>query len=398
MNLNRTKSIFGRRNGILIWTLVFLFAGVSGEASAQPIKTKYGKSGGSENLLSVNGTSAFIRLVEQRGFTTATRNRLTPETEKYDTIIWFVSDQDNINSSTEEHLEYWIQGDDRLLIIVNRDFDAAVFYWEKQLATASAENKELIKRQLANAKFEERQIKREDIQSYWFDFETSQTRKRVEKFRGPWSRHFDNKAAEIFLQSKILPSSSVFSPEYSTGNLLESQDGESIIMEVEVDEYYENRVIVVANGSFLLNMPMANPAHRDLATQLADQCVGKVLVLESSVEGINVSDNQPDDAEKTFWSWVQREPMNIIVPQMLLLCVVYLFAFYPTHGRPKKIKEKTNADFSYHVEALGELYQRSGDEKFAINLIKSYQAVAKKENPAESPVTPKEKDKNDPSR
>ena len=79
--------------------------------------------------------------------------------------------------------------------------------------------------------------------------------------------------------------------------LLESDEG-LLVGRVSRPNWDGSQVIVVANGSFLLNLPLINHQHRMLAGRLIQQCGQRgqnVAFLESGPGGVRISDR---DSEK----------------------------------------------------------------------------------------------------
>ena len=132
-------------------------------------------------------------------------------------------------------------------------------------------------------------------------------------------------------------------------------------------------IFIVCNGSFFQNFGLVNSANQKLASKIADQCEGKVLVLQSGPEPILVTDSLAP--EQNGWAWLQKRPMRDIVPFFLLLATFTFFAVFPIHGRPKRIRLRPEKTFANHIQATGLLLKSSKDrdgDQWAKKTIKKY--------------------------
>jgi len=204
-------------------------------------------------------------------------------------------------------------------------------------------------------------------------------------------------------------------------------DDEPLIVEEYYDDEYgygdgdaephvpDSQILVVANGSFLLNLPLVNPRHRLLAGELIEQCKRdyqeelQVAVLETGPYGAPVYLEEPD-LLPSYLKLLTVWPLNVILLHALGLGILACFFFAPIFGRPidRRIQtmvegrpifvsigsETTGpSDFGRHIEALGELMSRTGDIHYAHARLQHYEqhvrrdsGVSHKKPPP--PVTP----------
>ena len=98
----------------------------------------------------------------------------------------------------------------------------------------------------------------------------------------------------------------------------------------------EGQLIVVTNGSFLLNLPLVNHEHRKLAGHLIEACQpgSKVAFLES---GRGARRYGPDGLAK------QSPPASrehvLLAAHWCVLGLVYCFCIFPIFGRPKSLPD-----------------------------------------------------------
>jgi hypothetical protein len=182
--------------------------------------------------------------------------------------------------------------------------------------------------------------------------------------------------------------------------------GDEGILYVE-DEYYDDyygywsdsQIFVVSNGSFLLNLPLVNRQHRMLAGKLIEECETggrlNVAVLESGPSGVPVYDEEPKP--HSYLELLRTYPTNVILLHALGLGLLFCFVFFPIFGRPierslKKIEQGTpiyaslasettgTSDFGKHVEALGEMMERTKEQQYAEARLQHYQQHVKRDS------------------
>ena len=154
-------------------------------------------------------------------------------------------------------------------------------------------------------------------------------RKRGSKSRRGW---FPPEDFEVLLDTEVGPIVSRHTPPYSE----------------------DSQIILVENGSFLLNLPLMNHEHRKLAGELV-AAVGEgrsVVFLESGPGGPPID---PPPTDSSLWTLFQGWPLGAILLQLGVVGIIFCFARWPIFGRPKQPAGASTTDFSYHVAAVGEL-------------------------------------------
>ncbi len=161
--------------------------------------------------------------------------------------------------------------------------------------------------------------------------------------------------------------------------LLQSE-GEPIITRVQDGGFRSgSQILVVANGSFLLNLPLVNHEHRKLAGRLIEASgqPGRVAFLESGPNGPRVYAEEPGTGMPTGLEALVIWPIGCILMHLAVAGILYCFAKYAIFGRPKELPPDTASDFRKHVDALGELLQRSRDMQFASERLSQYQQTVR---------------------
>ena len=203
----------------------------------------------------------------------------------------------------------------------------------------------------------------------WFTFDNAPNHRKVRSLDSSESCHegVDPGKLEIELNGRMKPAA-------DADVLLESK-GDMIVSRRYVGE---SRMFVVANGSFLLNLPLVNHEHRRLAGKLVEQ-IGPnpqtVVFLESRYHDppILSSDSMSGaGCAEIFSIW----PTNWILIQLAIVGIIFCFWKMPIFGPTQQAKRRSSSDFGRHVDAVGELLELSGDEAFAHERLRQYRQAA----------------------
>jgi hypothetical protein len=328
------------------------------------VDTHYGQRQGPGPTESVNGTSVLGEMFSRAGHTVYSWHFLSPRLrERADCIVWFPDDYQPPAANVRQWLEAWLADKPgRTLIYVGRDFDAGLFYWKKVLPSAPPVQTPLIQGEIA---FEQSRIggqrsnlpTKEDCE--WFALDSTVKSRQVKTLAGDpaWLEGVDPAKVEIELKSRLAPSE-------NAKILLASKD-DALVSGIP---WQNSRLIVVANGSFLLNVPLVNREHRKLAGKLIDE-IGppgrKVVFLESGSGGPPIRDKDPTLGSPTGLEIFNLWPTNWILLHLSAAGVLFCFVRWPIFGRPRRLKRVAESDFGRHIAAEAELLKRSGDRTYA---------------------------------
>jgi hypothetical protein len=314
-------------------------------------------------------------------------------------IVWFADDHNAPEVKAIERLEAWLaQGTDRKLIYVGRDYDAAVEYWRTMLASAPEEERIDLKRMLADALTRhdsQRAAESSRTQCEWFTIENRQQRT-PSRITGSLCDGIDVDQLDLRLQSTVVPPATdgagfssqhgfVSHDTYFDTSLLQTDD-HPFVFSLWKLAWSRGMVVVVTNGSFLLNLPLTNDANRRLAVAFADEFITdqEVLFLENQgpVE-ISISDY----ASHSQWGWISQPPLRHIVPHLLAWCLVFCFVLFPIFGRPRRIRKPATTHFSDHIRALARLLSRAELDRDCEQWIQQYQRRIGQTSPNSSKTT-----------
>lgn len=357
-------------------TALLCLAAFAGFARAgEDLETTYGRRSGRGAMTSVNGTAVLAKMFEEAGHKVTSWEPLSPRVKEADVIVWFPDDFHAPSAEVRTWLETWL-GDrpGRTLIYVGRDFDAAPWYWEKVKARASTEDLPAVQSRLdaAKAAFESaREVIPDEEFCPWFKIDGQAQPRKVHTLEGEWADDLDQDAVEIELVGRL--------PPLRPAKVLLESEGDKLVSRIEIGKY-RNQLLVVTNGSFLLNAMLVNHEHRKLAGKLIE-AVGRppkdVVFLETAQPQIRQTDPQwdiPTGLEATNYY-----PMNWILLHFAAVGIILCFWRWPIFGRPLPSAPPGTSDFGKHVDALAGLLRRSRDRAFAMARLKQYRQKIKKE-------------------
>lgn len=341
------------------------------------IETEYGRRA---NTKSVNGASVLGDMFAEAGHQVASWPWLSPRLQnEADVIVWFPDDFEAPAPNVRNWLEAWLRArPGRTLIYVGRDFDAAPAYWEYIRQGTQGTQYAEISRKLADAKNEfllRRGAQSPIADAEWFEVDLQPQPRDVRSLEGrsEWLADVDPAKVEIKLHSRLLPA--------DDAEVLLASAGDALVTR---QEFGKSQLIVVANGSFLLNLMLVNHEHRKLAGHLID-AVGppqkNVYFLDSTSRHARIYQEDPRPASGNPLQRILHPPLDSIALQLTLLGLLFAWSRLPIFGIPKKVEAPRLADFGQHVVALGELLSKTHDESYARERLEAYQQSVRHDVP-----------------
>jgi len=375
---------------VQVFLLASLFGLIAG--CSEEIETSYGRRQGPTASASINGTAVLGSMFEQAGHSVFSWRTLSPKLhERADCIVWFPDDFQPPSEDVRKWLHSWLSAESgRTLIYVGRDFDAEGWYWAKVEPDAyrATEASDAPSGRLAEARRQLTQVRQrknaadrvfrqargnipesEDCQ--WFTVDGTYQPRKVQTLDGNarWLQGIVPEKVEMELNGRI-------SAPFWADVLLESE-GDVLVSREWNDG---SQLIVVANGSFLLNVSLVNHEHRKLAGKLIDE-VGPpsktVVFLESDADGPPISDEDPSATAPTPWDVVTVAPACWIFLHFVVVGVVFCFSRWPIFGLARELPPDSPSDFGKHIQALAELLQRCGDRAYAMTRLLHYRQTTK---------------------
>jgi hypothetical protein len=319
---------------------------------------------------SVNGTAVFAEMFEQAGHRVFSWGVLSPRlSEHADCIVWFPDSFDWPSDEVREWLEQWLQEQGgRTLIYVGRDFDAGLWYWEKIEPDVPDDQKAEFQRRKTSAQteFHSRRMGIPSGDAGWYHIDQKRDPRNVRSLHGnpDWLEGVDPTKLEIELQGRVHPS--------DDAEVLLESEGDMLI---STEPFGESGLIVVANGSFLLNLALVNREHRKLAGRLVHQTGPPrktVVFLESGPAGPEILENDPSLAPPSGLEIFNVWPTSWVLLHLAVAGIIFCFSRYPIFGRPFAPQMRGTADFGKHVEALGKLVARCRETNYAVTRLSEY--------------------------
>jgi hypothetical protein len=339
------------------------------------VETQYGFRRGPLGTESVNGTGVLSDMFADAGHNVSSWHYLSPRLqERADCIVWFPNDYKPPTAKVRKWLEAWMAAKSgRTLIYVGRDFDAAPIYWQKVASGAPASQKTLVQGELS---FQQSRVNgergtlptKEDCD--WFTLDSTVKSRPATVLEGvlEWLEGIDPSKTEIELNSTITP------PD--AAKVLLSSKNDALVSSAT---FQGSRLIIVANGSFLLNLPLVNHEHRKLAGKLIDE-IGppkkNVVFLESPPGGPPLRDKDPTLGSPTGMEIFHVWPTNWILLHFAAVGVIFCFMRWPIFGHPRRVKHVSESDFGRHIAAEAELFKRSGDRTYAAARLLHYRQLS----------------------
>jgi hypothetical protein len=395
---NKTQSLALPLAGIFIAVVLIVAGAILAGRRNEKLLTAYGRRRGTDYARSVNGTAVLADLFKRAGHRVTTFGRFSPKLKSADVIVWFPS---NFAAPTAEQcafLEEWLAEatEDRTVVYVGRDYDAAVDYWSRIVADLPEklmpENQtdEALRRQAearAAAAADRAQLPAQE-DARWFTLVRDAKPRRVNELAGPWAEGIDPQAANIRLEGRLAKPAGGAKPaddqDVLKFNPLLSSGNDPLIARVTKDEWNtvgsKGQILVVANGSFLLNYPLVNHEHRKLAARLIEDCgsPGRVVFIEAGEDGPKVLDKEPASGIPSPLDLLKVWPLNAILLHLVILGILLCLARSPIFGRPRELAAESPTSFGKHVGALGELLARSQDRHYAQSRLAQYRQLGQR--------------------
>ena len=337
-----------------------------GSVNAHALESGYGGSMGS----SVNGTGALAALLRKQGHNVRTAWRLTAELAGWaDVIVRFSFAPGPPDRQEARWYDDWLESrPERALVYVVRDYDAQEEYWKLVLEQLSGSPDEERRKQAeANldrarnwvARLPDKAEQPAESESWFAVDRAADPPRRCRSLGGPWAEDVDAASAGLTVHEPL---------KAGRDEILLTGDGEILALEWEVDR--GSRVLAIANGSFLLNLPLVNPARRPLAGRVAEW-IGAEPRRVAFVEGpllLGESELPP-----TLIDLVTRiKSFRWVALHLGLFGLLACLARAPRLGRPSPDAPSDADRPAAHAEAVGALLERSRGAATARDLLETY--------------------------
>lgn len=377
-------------SGVALAILLIAIGALLGRRRDEQLPTAYGRRRGSEAGRSVNGTAVLAEMFRRQGNRVTTMTRFSPKLEQFDVVVWFPDDFKPPSQERRQYLEDWLaNGSGRTVVYVGRDYDASISYWQRMAPAAPpAQADEALRRGAEARSAWEAARSRMPEKEYagWFTVRRDEKPRKVDSLSGPWSEGIDPQKTNIQIEGRLtIPSlldsqPSQGEPDAGDFESLLASGPDALVTRIHDDKWVGEQIIVVANGSFLLNYALVNHEHRKLAAKLVEECGSdrKVVFIESGPEGPPILKKEPTGGFPTALALLKVWPLNAILLHLSVLGIVLCLARSPIFGRPRELPADSPADFGKHVAALGQLLARTKDRNYAQARLLQYRQLGQR--------------------
>ena len=305
-----------RRRGLGPAALAAVLCLTAAAGCGPRIEHEYGKRQGIHPG-SVNGTAVLAEMFENAGHTVSSWWSLSPRLNKRaDCIVWFPDDFERPTPEVTRWLDDWLkEKPNRTLIYVGRDFDAEPDYWQKILPLVPADQRSEVRQRLLDAQTRVAGRRNGTSSAAGQAGRSTGDQTAPHGAAGPLSAGHsavlvagrlpggrralvppgpqETAAAGPAALRRVCrrprrrqdrdPARTGLVPAGGVASLLNS--GRDRL--VSFRRFGTSRLILVVNGSFLLNLPLLNHEHRKLAGQLIGEIgpAGKRVVFLESDQG-----------------------------------------------------------------------------------------------------------------
>jgi len=151
------------------------------------------------------------------------------------------------------------------------------------------------------------------------------------------------------------------------------------------DPVGKSQLIVVANGSFLLNLMLVNHEHRKLAGRLIAEIERgggrpqEVVFLESGSGGPPIREHDPTQRGPSGLEALLVWPTWWMFAHLAFAGILLMLSRWPIFGIPRELPPEDAPDFGRHIEALGELLRSTGNRAYAISRVIHYRQTVRGE-------------------
>ncbi len=356
----------------LVALLISFYFSCDGSGQQSELPDQYGGVHG-RFAQSINGLAVFTEMLKQSGSDVRTVRSLNDTIDEADLLIWV---PDRMDAPTYDEVQllnsrYQFNNWTRVLF-VGRDYDSSISYWEKVIDQLPESQKFQAEQHVENlrARWSFGRGTGVFYENIWFRYDLLDRWIPATQLSGELANGVDGSKSDLVLTGK-----SSFQSNYVMEVLLYVNDEPFVfVLQPRSRDVSAAEVVIVTNGSLLLNLPLVNHENRRLVQNLIDYLdPGRVAIFSSGGQTISES---ADSDEKLFWKWMSVPPFNWIIPHLIFFGILYCFCYFPIFGRPRQLPPANVSEFKTHIEAVGQMLEQTKDRQFARNAIQHYRQIS----------------------
>lgn len=351
--------------------MIGCLCGLASAGCGRGLETEYGLSRG----LSINGSGVLAEMFRERGDEVRTAFRLTDQVGDWADVIVRFAPRPGLPGQAEGdwYLDWLTAGEGRRLVYVVRDFDVEKEYWT-EIVEQFDSSTDAGDRKRAESKRDDvrdwvaelpEKVKNPADSNEWFRFDQPIEPPRIcRTIGGPWSDGVTADQVEITVHEPF---------DQGGENVMLAGDGYPLIVDWPIRE--RSRVLALANGSFVVNAALVNPACGRLAsrildwTRLEDGGPRRVAFVDG---GAVLADST---GPPSIWDLLMRvASFRWVAIQMGILGLAACLSRAPRLGRPRLEPSGGIDRPAMHAEALGLLLSRTRSKNVAAESIQRYRA------------------------
>ncbi len=387
-------------------SIACMVALIAAGCSKPVIETKYATGTGRAGRASLHGTGLLVEAFRQAGHEVIFEHRFSKRLDEADIVLWFPDDYGCLTDRQAEYIRDWLRSHPAgTWVYVRRDYQAVAAYVDRVIGEVKDARMYWRFRARQVMEHQRRRLETRICQSAWFDVERLPAIMRVTRLSGErrWVDGLRTERTNLWLGEKIVPYRPLVSSG-SPGNAGQELDSPSPLSLAPVEDLSDGslsdgsgwytaqvlldtehgpfvvrfvsgragwgRLLLIANGSFLLNYGLIEPEHWKLVGALLDEWGKGKRVVFLSTEPME----EPSEGQEALRElpWYLTWPVSLILAHALWWGASLLSAWFPMFGPPARGTAVLAPSMGQHIEALGELLASAADREYSRRVLQEH--------------------------
>jgi hypothetical protein len=192
-----------------------------------------------------------------------------------------------------------------------------------------------------------------------------------------WNIFGDRLSEEVDTSHSIVEDESEETDNPTHEAVLSGPDRSPVISIISKPSWNGSRIVLLSNASLVSNLSLTYGGNRMIANRLIGTFApGRVGFLSQSGDPIVLD----GDSGSSGLTSLLTKPVNLLAAHLVFLGLVALLYLWPIFGRPAELPTPSTQSFSLHINALGGLLKKTGDDFYARTTIADYFRQVKKDH------------------